>query len=330
MSPAAPSNQPSFWLFSSISKRQFSGYTPTEEDPRREYPWDSKVQNDDKVLEGDFIAVRRDDEVIGVARVLSIKRWAGKRDEFRCPVCRSTNIRERPTLGTWVCNKKHVFASPDAGEVDVTKYEAHYGPTFRACDPRIPWREFLQHRPFFSYNPWHSILKFDPEKLESHFPALLSLRDGIGNPPQPLEPEEAEEPDRYSPNDEDERERIQRQIRARRGQRDFRLKLLERYDSKCLISGCSLVDALEAAHIVPYRGQKDNEPSNGLLLRTDLHTLFDLDLLGIEPSTLRVHVRERARLGGYNEFDGAQLNCGSKRPSPAALEVRWAKYVAGE
>jgi putative restriction endonuclease len=37
-----------------------------------------------------------------------------------------------------------------------------------------------------------------------------------------------------------------------------------------------------------YRGMKDNDPSNGLLLRTDIHTLYDLNLLGIEPDSLKV------------------------------------------
>jgi HNH endonuclease len=37
----------------------------------------------------------------------------------------------------------------------------------------------------------------------------------------------------------------------------------------------STLDILEAAHISPYRGEEDNHPENGLLLRADLHTLFD-------------------------------------------------------
>ena len=61
---------------------------------------------------------------------------------------------------------------------------------------------------------------------------------------------------------------------------------------RCMVSGCQLVDLLEAAHIRPYRGENDNHPSNGLLLRADLHTLFDLDLLGIDPETLLVRLAD--------------------------------------
>ena len=37
-----------------------------------------------------------------------------------------------------------------------------------------------------------------------------------------------------------------------------------------------------------YRGMQDNDPLNGVLLRTDIHTLYDLNLLGIEPDSLKV------------------------------------------
>ncbi len=43
-----------------------------------------------------------------------------------------------------------------------------------------------------------------------------------------------------------------------------------------------------AAHIKAYRGEQDNHPDNGLLLRSDIHTLFDVDLHGIEPEHLQV------------------------------------------
>ncbi|WP_183629116.1 HNH endonuclease signature motif containing protein [Novosphingobium sediminicola] len=47
-------------------------------------------------------------------------------------------------------------------------------------------------------------------------------------------------------------------------------------------------DILEAAHIVPHAviGQKGNDASNGILLRADIHTLFDLNLIRITPDYL--------------------------------------------
>src|ERR1700722_13605652 len=73
----------------------------------------------------------------------------------------------------------------------------------------------------------------------------------------------------------DARERIRRTIVQRRGQAKFRNALLEAYGSRCAISGCGALEVLEAAHICPYQGSATNHVTNGLLLRADIHTLFD-------------------------------------------------------
>ena len=54
--------------------------------------------------------------------------------------------------------------------------------------------------------------------------------------------------------------------------------------------GCDVVAVLKATHIMPYRGEETNHPSNGLLLRADLHTLFDVGLLTIDPKTMTVRL----------------------------------------
>ncbi len=79
-------------------------------------------------------------------------------------------------------------------------------------------------------------------------------------------------------------------IAWRRGQPEFRRKLLEAYGRRCAITGCSSEEVLEAAHIEPYSKTKNNNPTNGILLRADIHTLFDCDLIGIDPDTMKVCV----------------------------------------
>lgn len=93
----------------------------------------------------------------------------------------------------------------------------------------------------------------------------------------------------------DHREFVIRQIRERRGQPEFRSVLLQRCDNRCQITGTKLASVLEAAHIDPYRGPESHHESNGLLLRADVHTLFDLDLLGIEPTSLRIELHPEIR-----------------------------------
>ena len=80
----------------------------------------------------------------------------------------------------------------------------------------------------------------------------------------------------------DGRERAIGAIVRRRGQPAFRRALLEAYHERCAVTGCDAPEALEAAHVVPYRGVATNHPANGLLLRADLHALFDLGLIAVD------------------------------------------------
>lgn len=71
-------------------------------------------------------------------------------------------------------------------------------------------------------------------------------------------------------------------ITARRGQTEFRKRLLDAYGRRCCISGCREEALLEAAHIRPHAEEPNYSTRNGLLLRADLHTLYDLHLLGVD------------------------------------------------
>lgn len=111
--------------------------------------------------------------------------------------------------------------------------------------------------------------------------------------------------DPFDPDDlEDGRRSIMTSILVRRGQQNFRQKLLDAYGRRCCISGCAIIEILEAAHIVPYRGDATNHVTNGLLLRADLHTLFDLGLVGIDPDTRTVVVSQSLNDSEYIGFHG--------------------------
>lgn len=124
----------------------------------------------------------------------------------------------------------------------------------------------------------------------------------------------------------DARERISQTIASRRGQGVFRDKLLISYDYQCAITGCAVVDALEAAHICPYRGPETNAVSNGLLLRADVHTLFDLGLISINYKNMKVVVHEELNGSEYWKFNGQKLQLpseSSQRPSKKALRMHF-------
>ena len=97
----------------------------------------------------------------------------------------------------------------------------------------------------------------------------------------------------------DGKERVVRAINLRRGQQQFRKKLLRAYSGKCAITNCNCADALEAAHILPYDGDLTNHVQNGLLLRSDIHTLFDLGRIGVDATTKKVLVAKSLRATAY-------------------------------
>jgi putative restriction endonuclease len=89
---------------------------------------------------------------------------------------------------------------------------------------------------------------------------------------------------------------------TRQGQPEFRSALLLAYDGKCAITSCDVEEGLEAAHIQPYSGPMSNSLENGLLLRADIHTLFDRGLIGINPSNLKVILADELEGSQYEEF----------------------------
>lgn len=124
-------------------------------------------------------------------------------------------------------------------------------------------------------------------------------------------------------NQEDARKRIIAEIVRRQGQRAFRKKLIDSYDGKCAVTECALGWVLEAAHISPYLGPDTNRPDNGLLLRADIHTLFDLGLLTVNPDTSAVRVAQQIIDPEYRALDGKKLLAGKIAPSNSALQEHW-------
>jgi hypothetical protein len=119
----------------------------------------------------------------------------------------------------------------------------------------------------------------------------------------------------------DAREKLLREVALRRGQPKFRAELMAAYEGRCAITGCDVPEALEAAHIVPYRGPTTNHVSNGLLLRADIHTLFDLGLISVDEE-MRVVVSERLANSQYGKLARKAIRLPSEQgkfPSRSAL-----------
>jgi hypothetical protein len=238
----------------------------------------------------------------------------------------------------WRCSKGHLFETPAAESIDVTAYEAHYDRSFLHTLEAVPVAELKAAalRP----NDQLSIEEVDLARMEqalvNRFPATSFLIAGFlqGSVLSPADADENAEPASltapFVSTMTDTREKILRSISVRRGQRNFRDKLIRRYGARCMASGCELMDIVEAAHIDPYRGANDNHPENGLLLRADLHTLFDLNLMGIDPDGYVLRLHSRVKDASYRHLHGKSLCLGSHLvPARAALQRRWGSFLEG-
>jgi len=124
----------------------------------------------------------------------------------------------------------------------------------------------------------------------------------------------------------DARERVLREIVQRRGQHKFRKSLIAAYGGHCAITGCSVAPLLEAAHITPYLGPETNAVTNGMLLRADIHTLWDLGLIAVNPKARTVWVSAEITDSTYQALTGASVILPldlTQWPSTAALEQQW-------
>jgi putative restriction endonuclease len=89
----------------------------------------------------------------------------------------------------------------------------------------------------------------------------------------------------------------------RLGQQSFQAVVLSAYHRRCAISGTHIPPVLQAAHIRPVTSGGEHRLDNGLLLRSDVHTLFDRGYVGVDPTyRLVVSPSLREEFGNGEQF----------------------------
>lgn len=118
-------------------------------------------------------------------------------------------------------------------------------------------------------------------------------------------------------------------MKPRLGQGGFRVLVTDAYRRRCALTGESTLPVLDAAHILPFAESGPHDVSNGMLLRSDFHKLFDLGMITVTPE-FRVEVSPRIREEWFNgkayyRLHGQELanlpESVAERPSPNFL--RW-------
>jgi len=117
-------------------------------------------------------------------------------------------------------------------------------------------------------------------------------------------------------------------VRPRLGQGSFRIAVTDAYERRCALTGERVLPVLEAAHVRPYAAGGAHRLDNGLLLRSDLHTLFDRGYLTVTTEKrleVSARIRDEYENGrDYYALHGRELRAPYRgSPGPSVQNIRW-------
>jgi hypothetical protein len=292
---------------------RYFGNNGYHDDSTSFYRYDNFVSNHKQVKKGDIVIITDRQNVLGISVIDNLSSAPYTKIRNRCPHdnCKPEKLTLRKfKKPKWLCSNGHEFEDPKEEGVTATEFKADYKKNYKIINS-ISLENLISHTP--RYNVQSSIQEID-------FEWANNLLSGIFQ----LGPAEADIDD--TPLDaDDQRKAVLRQIKQRRGQKLFRDTLIS-YEPKCAVSGCNIVDILEAAHISAYKNDTHNYLGNGILLRCDMHTLYDLDLFAINPESLVIYFAPQIQDEEYTRYHGKKLHLMYKINQGALVE-RWKKFT---
>jgi ribosomal protein L37AE/L43A len=267
------------WSFKTLS-RTANGVQHYPDVPEAYYVYDNKVKNGRQVKMGDLAVIQDSDYVFGAGWIDSIEVSAQEKIRYRCPSCKETDIKERTTKKPvyWCSGCHTAFDVPVEENLNVETYTANYSRTFEWSD-RFFAAKVLEPA-FVAHSKQNPIRELDVSLLRP----LLEQNLGISGTWWGAHVGE------------DEKITGGHTLGVRKiciGQQRFREALLARHGEACAFTGMQPPASLEAAHLVPYSKDAEHDVKGGLLLRRDLHVLFDRHLITIDPDTWSIQVAPR-------------------------------------
>ncbi|WP_407080019.1 HNH endonuclease [Arthrobacter jinronghuae] len=116
-------------------------------------------------------------------------------------------------------------------------------------------------------------------------------------------------------------------MRVRKGQTLFRKSLIDRYGTTCAFTGECPLEVLEAAHLYSYGAVGEHHEYGGLLLRRDLHRLFDCGKVAVNPASLVLDIADELHSYVlYQQLHGSKLRVGISASQRGWLEDHWKQH----
>ena len=280
------------------------------------YVWDSTVQRSDDIQKDDVIAIWNDrDGLLGASWVEDIDIEQSFKIQHHCPLCKKTDVRKRkvltPSFRCASCRAE--FDEPKSIEIPVKVFRARYSAGWVPVETSVSAAECR----LLSINPksQHSLRELDLTKfhrfiasLPARSSAAFNRRDKKLNGGHRL-----------------------RTVKTRIGQGEFRTRLREKFGDVCAISGPNHQSALDAAHLYSYSEVGTHHEDGGLLLRRDIHRLFDLGLIAIEPDHLVVDIHDDLKaVDQYSLLEGWRLSVEINKSTKSFLALHWEQFRSAQ
>ena len=271
------------------------GYTDS---PESNYCWDDTVPNCTALKAGDVLVLWDKEILLGCSVIEEIHVEPGVKTVRRCPLCGSASLKPRKTmLPRYRCfDCRSNFDDADEREISVVNYRSDHGAAWVDLSGVLQGAELRRmakkERSQLSLRPMHWDMfrqavadrGVGGMRIVDKFDVLISGGHST------------------------------RIGRIRIGQARFRASLLERFGSVCAVSGPAPLDVLDACHLYSFAASGEHDVHGGLMLRKDIHKLFDVGAIAVAPDAMTVDVVQHVRgFAGYQELHGRSLH----------VEVSW-------
>lgn len=301
------------WLaLAAGDKRQSASSDDYDDSIPEHYSWDSTVPSHARPGAGDYIVLWDRDRLLGASVIDRITTWNGEKDVYRCPKCNRALIKHRATESPrYKCFAEDcgfAFDQPTMLRQKVLNYRTDHGSQWVDLTGALTGAQLrsLCEQPR-SQHSWRK-LRWDT------FCEALG-QSGYGSPFMPVQT--APLPAGHT----------LRTVRVRRGQPAFRTRQLELFGNVCAFTGPCPAAVLEACHLYSYAEQGEHDEFGGLILRRDVHRLFDLGLISVNPESLTVDVdAELQTFPDYATLQGRTLQASLRDRHREWLRIHWNQH----
>lgn len=306
------------WLLMTVGdNRQHGGNAGYDDQADVYYTWDSTVPNHANLQVGDPIALWDKERLLGISVIEEIEVSTNEKLLFKCAACGKAGIKARKHLAPrYKCYKcGNVFDVPHTQTTLVTEYRSRHDAAWTSLDDLLAGPEL--RKLCMSARSQLSMRQLRWEDFQAAIAA-----NGAG---KALERVLRRRPDYFFPQG----HQFQT-VRVRRGQRRFRDHLLADQGEICAFTGDAPARVLEAGHLYSYAELGIHHEHGGLLLRRDVHRLFDDGWLAVNPGSGRIDVTPRlAPYPQYARLHDVHLHSDLRDSQIQWLALHWSEHRAG-